>query len=253
MRLTVQDLSGGYKDLKVIEGLSLQVEQSEIVTVLGANGAGKTTLLRLISGMLSPTGGRLVAGDDDITGLRAPVIARRGIAHVPENRLVFPGLTVTDNLHLGAWTRRREALEDDFDRCFTLFPRLAERRTQAAGTLSGGEQQMVAIARGLMARPSLLLLDEPSLGLAPRLISEIFAALAQVRDDAGMTMVLVEQNVRAAIKIADRGYVMERGEIVTSGTVEGLKSDPAVTSAYLGHGAHESDAADTRTQQQSAT
>lgn len=227
----VGGLRAGYDRLEVLHGVDLRLGRGELVALLGANGAGKTTLLRTISGLIRPTGGTVTLGGRDITGLRAEKVAAAGLAHVPENRLVFPSLTVRDNLRLGAWTRRGDS-GGDVARMLELFPRLAQRVNQAAGTMSGGEQQMLAIARGLMARPKVLVLDEPSLGLAPKVIADIFAALAALREE--LTILLVEQNAHAAFKVADRVYVMDRGEIVTEGVPSELRDDARVKEAYLG-------------------
>lgn len=238
MTLQVRGLRAAYDRLEVLHGVDLDVSDGEIVAVIGANGAGKTTLLRTLSGLVRPTAGTVVLDDDEVTAVPAERLAAAGLAHVPENRLVFPTLSVDDNLLLGAYTRRRRgAAERDADRtrAMALFPRLAQRASQVAGTLSGGEQQMLAIARGLMARPRLLLLDEPSLGLAPRLVGEIFAALGTLRDE-GLGLLLVEQNTRAAFGVADRAYVMDRGGVVMHGVPADLGNDPRVQSAYLGGG-----------------
>jgi branched-chain amino acid transport system ATP-binding protein len=234
--LQVQGLRAGYGRLEVLHGVDLDVGTGELVAVIGANGAGKTTLLRALSGLLRATGGTVRLGGTDVTGRSPEHLAASGLAHVPENRLVFPTLTVADNLLLGAYTkRRRPSAERDADRerALALFPRLAKRLGQAAGTLSGGEQQMLAVARGLMARPSVLILDEPSVGLAPRLVGEIFAALGVLRDD-GLTLLLIEQNARAALAVADRGYVMDRGQVVLTGLPSELLGDARVQATYLG-------------------
>ncbi|GLW66919.1 ABC transporter ATP-binding protein [Actinomadura rubrobrunea] len=226
-------LRSGYDNLEVLRGVDLSLAEGELVALLGANGAGKTTLLRTVSGLLRPFGGTVRLDGRDIGGLPAEKVAAAGLAHVPENRLVFPSLTVTDNLALGAWTRPRTRAED-IERMLDLFPRLRQRLGQPAGTLSGGEQQMLAIARGLMARPKVLVLDEPSLGLAPKVVGDIFAALARLRHE--LTILLVEQNARAAFKVADRVLVMDRGKIVMSGTPEELADDAQIKQAYLGGG-----------------
>ncbi len=219
MSLRIQDVCAGYGRLQVLHGVSVDVEPGSIAAVVGANGAGKTSLLRAVSGLLPATAGTVRLGDRDVTRLGAESIAAAGLAHVPENRLVFPSLTVADNLTLGAWTRRRDkaALAQRRAQVVEYFPRLAQRLGQPAGTLSGGEQQMLAVARGLMARPSVLILDEPSLGLAPRVIREIFAALGRLRAEGGLAILLVEQNIRAAFKLADRAYVMDRGRALMEG------------------------------------
>jgi branched-chain amino acid transport system ATP-binding protein len=212
------------------------VPAGHLLAVIGANGAGKTTLLRAVSGLIRPSAGTVTVDGRAVDGLRPERIAAAGLAHVPENRLVFPSLTVADNLALGGWTRRRSATPDDRDRVLDLFPRLRSRLAQPAGTLSGGEQQMVVIGRGLMAVPKVLVLDEPSVGLAPRLVAEIFAALGRLRDEQGQAILLVEQNARAAFRVADRVAVMDRGRVVTTGTPDELSGDDRVQSAYLGGG-----------------
>ncbi|WP_327090928.1 ABC transporter ATP-binding protein [Nonomuraea sp. NBC_01738] len=227
----VSGLRAGYDRLEVLHGVGLRVGRGELVALLGSNGAGKTTLLRTVSGLIRPGAGTVTLDGADLTGLPAEKVAAAGLAHVPENRLVFPSLSVADNLRLGAWTRRRHA-SDDVGRMLELFPRLAQRLDQPAGTMSGGEQQMLAIARGLMARPKVLVLDEPSLGLAPKVIADIFAALAALREE--LTILLVEQNAHAAFKVANRVYVMDRGEIVTEGEPSALKDDPRTRAAYFG-------------------
>jgi branched-chain amino acid transport system ATP-binding protein len=235
MSLVVRDLTAAYEGLAVLHGVSLRVDPGEIVAMVGANGAGKTTVLRAVSGLLQATGGTVTLDDRDITRLGAERVSALGLSHVPENRLVFPSLTVEDNLALGGWNRKRDkgyaarraaALE--------LFPRLADRITLQAGALSGGEQQMLAMARALMAEPSVIVLDEPSLGLAPKVVGEIVAALAHLRDDRDLAVLLVEQNIRAAFSVADRAVVMERGRVLVEGTVEELRDDPRVQAAYLG-------------------
>ena len=237
--LVVSGLHAGYGRLEVLHGLDLSVADGELVAVIGANGAGKTTLLRTLSGLIRPSSGEVRLGDRQLAGVPAEKLAARGIAHVPENRLVFPTLTVLDNLALGAYARGRSGRADfgaDRARVLKLFPRLGDRLSQVAGTLSGGEQQMLAIARGLMARPTLLLLDEPSLGLAPKIVTEIFAALARLGDESDLSILLVEQNARAAFKVADRAYVMDRGRIAMEGSPAELLDDPRVHAAYLGGG-----------------
>jgi len=245
--LEVHGLTAAYGRLQVLKGIDVSVAPGELVAVIGSNGAGKTTLLRAVSGLLRPTGGTVMLGGSDVTSLGAEQIARRGLSHVPENRLVFPSLTVDDNLELGGWTRRRdgqharrraEALE--------LFPRLGDRINLPAGALSGGEQQMLAMARALMAEPSVVVLDEPSLGLAPKVIGEIIAALGALRDTKGLAVLLVEQNIRAAFSVADRVLVMERGSVVVTGTPDELADDERVRSAYLGAGTTSSGAVSRR-------
>jgi branched-chain amino acid transport system ATP-binding protein len=225
-----------YGRIQALEGVSVTVEAGEIVALIGANGAGKTTTMRAISGIRPLSAGRIVFDGEDITRLRADLRVRRGICQAPEGRGVFPGLTVLENLDMGAYTRkdrRAPAYREDLDRVFELFPRLAERRDQAGGTLSGGEQQMVAIGRALMARPRVLLLDEPSMGLAPQIIQQIFRIISDI-NEAGTTVLLVEQNASQALALAHRAYVLETGRVVQHGTGRQLLEDPAVRNAYLG-------------------
>jgi len=231
-------VDAGYGRIEVLHGVSLAAGPGEIVAVVGANGAGKTTLLRALSGLLAPTAGRVLLAGTDVTGRGPEAIAAAGLAHVPENRLVFPTLTVADNLALGAWTRRRDkaGLRARQDRVLGHFPRLADRLGQPAGTLSGGEQQMLAIGRGLMAAPSVLVLDEPSLGLAPRVVREIFTTLGRLRAAEGLAIVLVEQNVRAAFTVADRAVVLDRGRVLLDGAPAELRNDERVQHAYFGGG-----------------
>jgi branched-chain amino acid transport system ATP-binding protein len=238
MMLDIHGLSAGYDKLQVLHEVDLAVADGQLVALIGANGAGKTTLLRTVSGLLRPTAGRIVLDGREVTGLPAEKIAAAGLAHVPENRLVFPSLSVSDNLLLGGWTRRNGAKQaaERRDRVLDFFPRLATRLNQAAGTLSGGEQQMVAIGRGLMAEPKALVLDEPSLGLAPRLVAEIFAALARLKADHRLAIVLVEQNARAAFRVADEVVVLDRGRVVVTGSPQQLSRDDRVQRAYLGGG-----------------
>lgn len=244
--IQIVDLHVAYDRLRVLHGVDLSVPEGKVGAVIGANGAGKTTLLRAASGLVEPESGTVTFEERAITGWPAEQVAAAGLVHVPENRLVFPSLTVQDNLRLGAWVRRRNAVRVAESRDFVLglFPRIAQRLNQEAGTLSGGEQQMLAVARGLMARPRALVLDEPSLGLAPRIVAEIFSALALLRDEHGLTILLVEQNARAAFKVADEVFVMDRGRVVMSGAPDTLVDDPRVQSAYLGGGYHADAAAD---------
>ncbi|GLI24057.1 branched-chain amino acid transport system ATP-binding protein [Xanthobacter flavus] len=237
--LEVNDLVAGYGKVKVLHGLSLKVEEGQLVTLIGSNGAGKTTTLRAISGMIPPESGSVHLGGEDLTGLPSFKITKKGLAHSPEGRRVFPTQSVKDNLLLGAFprltgARERGDVEGDLDRMFTLFPRLAERRAQLAGTLSGGEQQMLAMARALMLNPRVLLLDEPSMGLAPRLVAEVFATIARLKEQK-ITMLLVEQFAAAALEVADFGYVLENGRVAAKGPAEALRNDAAVRAAYLGH------------------
>jgi branched-chain amino acid transport system ATP-binding protein len=237
--LRIEDLHAGYGRLEVLHGVDVSVAAGEMVALIGANGAGKSTLLRTVSGLLRATSGEVRLDGDRISHLPAEKVAAAGLAHVPENRLVFPTLSVEDNLRLGAWARRRGAAKDvaaGRTRVLELFPRLADRLGQAAGTLSGGEQQMLAIGRGLMARPKVLVLDEPSVGLAPMVVTEIMQALARLRDEEALTLLLVEQNARAAFKVADRVYLMDRGRVLLEGTPADLLHDERVQHAYLGGG-----------------
>jgi branched-chain amino acid transport system ATP-binding protein len=218
--------------MEVVHGVSFDVKRGEVVVIIGANGAGKSTTLRALAGLIARRGDVRFEGET-LSGRPAHWIARHGVALVPEGRMVFADQTVLDNLRLGAYGRRDAEVSADIERHFARFPILRERQRQPAGTLSGGEQQMLAIARALMARPRLLLLDEPSLGLAPRLVTEVFAALARLRDE-GLTLLLVEQLAEAALEIADRAYVLEQGRIVLSGTADELRRDERVAHAYLG-------------------
>jgi branched-chain amino acid transport system ATP-binding protein len=236
--LKVANLVAGYGKVQVLHGLDLEVPEGTLVTLIGANGAGKSTILRALSGMIAPQSGSIRLAGEEIAGLASYQIARRGMAHSPEGRRVFPALSVTDNLALGAFARLigwrvARQIETDLDRVFELFPVLRERRQQLAGTLSGGEQQMLAMGRALMLRPRVLLLDEPSMGLAPRLVEEVFATIAELKR-AKTTMLLVEQFAAAALEVADHGYVLENGRVTTSGKAALLRNDPAVRAAYLG-------------------
>jgi len=232
--LTVENLECRYGKVSAVRGLSLEVMQGELVTLIGANGAGKTTTLKAISGVLRPAAGRIRFEGEDITGITAKKIIERGIAHCPEGRRVFPYMTVRENLEMGCYLRRdSKAIAADMDRVFGRFPILAERREQAAGTLSGGEQQMLAISRALMSRPRLVLFDEPSLGLAPNIVEHTFEIIKQIRGQ-GMTVVMVEQNAFAALELSDRSYVLEQGRVTLSGTGTELLNNPQVKCAYLG-------------------
>lgn len=234
--LEVRNLETFYGPIMAIRGVSLEVHKGQVVAVLGANGAGKTTLLKTISGIMDPEKGKILFGGDEIQGREPHHIVRRGIVQVPEGREVFPLLTVEENLALGAYTRSDKAeIARDRDLVFEYFPILAERRAQEAGTLSGGQQQMLAIGRGLMLRPKIMLLDEPSLGLSPLLTQEIFAILRRLNKDVGVTMMLVEQNAAVALDLADHGYVMELGRIVMSDSAEKLAASEDIQSFYLGH------------------
>lgn len=231
--LKIEDLTSRYGRIEVLHGVSLEVPAGEIVTLVGSNGAGKTTLLRAISGVQPISGGSIRFADQPIDRLRAHERVARGIAQVPEGRQVFSPLTVDDNLRLGAITRKDTEIETDLAETYSTFPSLAEKRDLTAGTLSGGQQQMLAIGRALMARPKLILLDEPSMGLAPLLVEQIFSIIRGLKA-RGLTVLLVEQNANAALAIADRGYVIETGRIVMSGPGRDLLNDPRVRSAYLG-------------------
>jgi branched-chain amino acid transport system ATP-binding protein len=237
--LAVENLKSRYGRIEVLHGVSLDVQAGEIVTLVGSNGAGKTTLLRAISGVQPVSGGSIRFADQPIDRLRAHRRVSRGIAQVPEGRQVFAPLSVDDNLRLGAFTRGDNEVQDDLAHVYTTFPALAEKRFDAAGALSGGQQQMLAIGRALMGRPKLMLLDEPSMGLAPVLVEQIFSIIRDLKT-RGLTILLVEQNANAALAIADRGYVIEPGRIVMSGPGRELLDDPRVRSAYLGvgNGAH---------------
>jgi branched-chain amino acid transport system ATP-binding protein len=236
--LQVENLVAGYGKVRVLQGISLRVPKGQLVTLIGSNGAGKTTTLRALSGMIRPESGRVLLSGRDITGLASHRITRLGVSHSPEGRRVFPTLTVADNLLLGAFprltrTRPPGNVPHDLARMFEMFPRLSERREQLAGTLSGGEQQMLAMARALMLDPELLLLDEPSMGLAPRLVEEVFTTIAALKASK-ITMLLVEQFAAIALNIADYGYVLENGRLRTEGAAGALKNDPVVRAAYLG-------------------
>jgi branched-chain amino acid transport system ATP-binding protein len=232
--LSVENLECRYGKVSAVRGLSLEVKQGELVTLIGANGAGKTTTLKAISGLLRPAAGRIRFEGEDISGATAKKIIERGIAHCPEGRRVFPYMTVRENLEMGCYLRRDgKAIAADMDRVFGRFPILAERRDQAAGTLSGGEQQMLAISRALMSRPRLVLFDEPSLGLAPNIVEHMFEIIKQIRSQ-GMTVVMVEQNAFAALELSDRSYVLEQGRVTLSGTGTELLNNPQVKRAYLG-------------------
>ena len=239
--LSIQNLHAAYGNVQVLHGISLEVPKGKLVTLIGSNGAGKTTTMRAISGMIKPTSGSVSLGGRDITGLESHKIARSGLAHSPEGRRVFPTMSVTDNLLLGAFPRFTGArpkgeIKLDLEKALELFPRLKERQHQLAGTLSGGEQQMLAMARAVMLNPEVILLDEPSMGLAPILVEEVFRIITRLKSE-GVTMLLVEQFAAAALNVADYGYVLENGSISVHGPAESLKTDPKVVAAYLG-GSH---------------
>ncbi|GIJ25232.1 ABC transporter ATP-binding protein [Micromonospora qiuiae] len=232
--LEIEDVSLLYGRIKALHGISLTVDEGEIVALIGANGAGKSTTMRAISGIRPVASGRIRFNGEDITRLRADLRVRRGLCQAPEGRGIFPGMTVLENLDMGAYTRRdRAGVARDLARVLELFPRLAERRKQVGGTLSGGEQQMLAVGRALMSQPKLLLLDEPSMGLAPMLIQQIFSIITEINEQ-GTTILLVEQNAQQALARAHRAYVLETGRIVKEGTGAELLHDPSVKEAYLG-------------------
>jgi len=232
--LTVDDINVYYGSIHALRDVSFTVAEGEIVTLIGANGAGKSTTLRALSGVVRPSSGSIVHDGKSIAGLPSHRIARLGIAHVPEGRGVFANMSVRENLEMGGYTRSSgKEVEESVQRVFGLFPRLAERANQIAGTLSGGEQQMLALGRGLVQRPDLMLLDEPSMGLSPVLVSEIFRMIGEI-NQAGTTILLVEQNASMALAVADRAYVLEAGEIVLTGKASALLEDPKVRAAYLG-------------------
>lgn len=231
--LNVNDLIVGYEGLQVLHGVSLHVSEGEAVALVGANGAGKTTLLKAIMGVVPVSSGKVLLGDKELTGMHSPQIAQAGVALVPEGREVFPNLSVEENLVIGAWVNRRPDLHVVYDEAYELFPRLKERRRQKAGTLSGGEQQMLAVARALMSNPKLLLIDEPSMGLAPLLVKDVYEALRRI-NLSGTAIFLVEQNVRLALDACERGYVMERGVIAIEGVIDELRKEKRVLEAYLG-------------------
>jgi branched-chain amino acid transport system ATP-binding protein len=232
--LKVNDINVYYGVIHALKGVSLEINQGEIVTLIGANGAGKSTLLQTISGLLKPKTGEIVFEDEHVAGKVPQLIVKRGISQVPEGRRVFSNMSVEENLELGAYLRNdKKGIQEDFEKIYQLFPRLLERRKQLSGTLSGGEQQMLAMGRALMARPRLLLLDEPSMGLAPLLVKTIFQIIEEI-NKTGTTILLVEQNANMALSIADRAYVIETGKIVASGTAEELNQSDQIRNAYLG-------------------
>ena len=232
--LEVRDVHSYYGNIHALKGLSITVEEGEIVTLIGANGAGKTTTLRTICGVIKPRQGSVSLEVEDLEPFKIHEIVYKGVALVPEGRRIFSRLTVYENLDMGAYHRiDNDGIAEDFDRVFVLFPRLKERRNQVAGTLSGGEQQMLATARALMAHPRLMLLDEPSMGLAPVLVESIFETIQEINRE-GTTILLVEQNAHMALQVAHRGYVLQTGEIVLDGTAEALRNNPMVQKSYLG-------------------
>jgi branched-chain amino acid transport system ATP-binding protein len=233
--LELEDVHVHYGKVEALKGISLQVDEGEIVTLIGGNGAGKSTTLKTISGLRPVTAGQIRFQGDDIVGVPAHKLVELGICQAPEGRGIFPGMTVVENLEMGAYARKdgKDALQQDFERVFTLFPRLQERRKQPGGTLSGGEQQMLAIGRALMARPHVLLLDEPSMGLAPKLVSQVFDTVTEINRQ-GTTILLVEQNAAQALQRAHRAYVLETGRIVKAADAKSLLEDDSVKRAYLG-------------------
>ena len=238
--LSIKNLEAGYGKVRVLHGISLEVPRGKVVTLIGSNGAGKTTTMRAVSGMIKPVSGEISLGGKRIDGEESYTIAKLGLAHSPEGRRVFATMTVTDNLTLGAFprltgSRPKGDVAGDLERAMELFPRLKERRNQLAGTLSGGEQQMLAMARAVMLNPEIVLLDEPSMGLAPILVEEVFRIITDLKS-RGITMLLVEQFAAAALKVADYGYVLENGRISVHGEAAKLRDDPAVKAAYLGGG-----------------
>ncbi|MFF2447338.1 ABC transporter ATP-binding protein [Neobacillus sp. NPDC058068] len=232
--LKISDINVYYGNIHALKGVSLDIKQGEIVTLIGANGAGKSTLLKTISGLLKPKTGEILLEGEHLAGKVPQLVVKRGISQVPEGRRVFANMSVEENLELGAYLRKdKKGIREDFEKVFQLFPRLQERRKQLSGTLSGGEQQMLAMGRALMARPRLLLLDEPSMGLAPLLVKTIFRIIEEI-NQTGTTILLVEQNANMALSIADRAYVIETGKIVASGTSEELSQSDQIRAAYLG-------------------
>jgi len=233
--LELRSVQAGYGAVRALQDVSLQVERGAMVALLGANGAGKSTTLKAISGMVKPTAGELLLEGRSLVGMSPNQIVRLGIAHVPEGRKIFKDLMVFENLRMGAYTRRDSAaIKQDLDMVLQLFPRLAERSRQLGGSLSGGEQQMLAIGRGLMARPTLLMLDEPSLGIAPNLVIDIFAALRKINQERGMTMLIVEQNAQVVLKNTSFGYVMQVGRVAVQGACDDLRRDKQVVRSYMG-------------------
>ena len=239
MLLEINDLKVSYGKIQAIKGISLNIKAGEIVTLVGANGAGKTTLLKTISGILKPAAGVIKFDGKDIQGIAPHNRVLEGLCQAPEGRGIFPGMTVLENLEMGKYARKdwKSELSEDIERIYTLFPRLKERQSQAGGTLSGGEQQMLSIGRALMSRPRLLLLDEPSMGLAPMFIQQIFKIIREIQSQ-GVSILLVEQNAAQALSCANRAYILETGNIVKEAKASDLLNDPAVREAYLGTGAH---------------
>jgi branched-chain amino acid transport system ATP-binding protein len=234
MLLELKDVTLAYGKIEALHGISMEVGEGEVVSMIGANGAGKTSTMRAVSGLRGLTRGQITFNGTDVTKLRADERVKLGLILAPEGRGIFPGMTVFENLDMGAYTRRdRGAIKQDYERVYDLFPRLSERRKQVSGTMSGGEQQMLAIGRALMARPKLLMLDEPSMGLAPQLIQQIFSIISEIAQQ-GTTILLVEQNAQQALSRSDRAYVLETGNIVKTGSGQELLKDPSIREAYLG-------------------
>ncbi len=231
--LKVSGIETYYGKIQALKGVSLEVEQGKIVTILGANGAGKTTTMKSIAGLLKPKTGKIEFLGKDVTGLRPDQLLKQGMSLVPEGRAILSGMSVMENLEMGAYQRKDKEIEKDIEKVMEQFPILRERKAQLGGTLSGGQQQMLAIARALLSRPKLLLLDEPSMGLAPLIVADIFRIIREIKDE-GTTVLLVEQNAKQALKVADYGYVMETGKIIIEGKAEDLLNDPGVVEAYLG-------------------
>ena len=234
-KLEVNDLNVYYGAIHAIKNISFEIKKGEIVTLIGANGAGKTSTLHAVSGLLPLKSGEVSLNGVNITGMEAHKLVTKGMAHVPAGRRIFTELTVLENLEMGAYTRNdKDGIKDDLEKMFVLFPRLAERKKQLAGTMSGGEQQMLAIARALMSKPTILLMDEPSMGLAPLLVQEIFKIIERINKEEGVTILLVEQNAHMALSVANRAYVLETGEIIKEGAGKDLLDDPDIKKAYLG-------------------
>lgn len=231
--LEISDLRAGYGGTEVLRGLSLSVNKGEVVAVLGSNGVGKTTLNKVLSGVMPARSGSIRFNGEDIFGASAKRVVEAGLIHVPEGRKIFPNLTILENLELGGYCRPRSVRKANIEKVFSIFPRLKERTGQYAGTMSGGEQQMLAIGRGLMGEPKLLILDEPSLGLSPLLVEEMFSLITQLSDD-GLPIMLVEQNVVQSLELASRAYILENGAVALSGDAEKLRADPELKRAYLG-------------------
>lgn len=233
--LKVEGIDVYYGAIHALKGLSIEVEEGQIVTLIGANGAGKSTTLKTISGLLKPKNGKILFNGQEISGVKAQEIVKKGVIQVPEGRRIFANMSVFENLELGAFLRNdKTGIREDLEKVFERFPRLAERKSQSAGTLSGGEQQMLAMGRALMARPTLLLLDEPSMGLSPILVQDIFSIIREI-NESGTTILLVEQNAHMALSIADKAYILETGMITTSGDAKALAESDEVKKAYLGH------------------